>query len=279
MDDHARPIRLLACDMDGTLFRQDLAISPRVRDAVARAQRAGVLVVLATGRMPVAACAFVDLLGLAGPQIYANGALIQTVAGEVVFHQPVPAAVAAQVVAYCQKRHLHLNAYVGDTVYVERLGPEAEFTRQLNRVDPVPVPSLAARLAETEPTKLVVVRLPVVETGLLPELQAAFRDDLLVFSSVPQYCEMVNLLVDKGRALRALTEQLGLTASEVAAIGDGDNDRTLLEAAGLPIAMGNATERLKQIARYVVGPVEADGVAEAIDRFILKREPREQDTT
>jgi Cof subfamily protein (haloacid dehalogenase superfamily) len=262
-------IRLLALDMDGTIFRQDLVISARVQDAIARAQRAGVLVILATGRMPAATRSFVTMLGLTGPQIYANGALVQTVAGEVVSHLPIEAAVARDIVTYTSDRGFHVNAYVGEDVYVSRLGPEAEFTRMLNRINPVVVDDIGAFVQTHEPTKMVIVRLPAVEAGLLVEVQIAFRDRSLVFSSVPQYIEMVNPLVDKGRALKNLANLLGIGLDRVAAIGDGDNDFTLLSAAGLPIAMGNGTARLKSIARHVVGSVEQDGVAEAIDRFIL----------
>jgi len=263
------PIRLLACDMDGTLFRQDLVISDRVREAIARAQGAGVTIVLATGRMPAAARSFVKLLDLSGPQIFSNGALVQTAAGEVLIHVPVEGDVARRVVEYCAVRGMHVNAYVGDTVYVARMTAEADFTRHLNRLEPVVVPDLAELVEMHEPTKMVIVRLPKVEDGLLATLQEDFRGHLLVFSSVPQYCELVNPLVDKGRALRMLTEKLSLTTSDVAAIGDGDNDITLLEAAGLPLAMGNATVQLKAIARHVVGSVEENGVAEAIDRYVL----------
>jgi Cof subfamily protein (haloacid dehalogenase superfamily) len=255
--------------MDGTLFRSDLVISERVRQAIAAAQAAGVLVVLATGRMPAAARSFVHLLNLRGPQIFANGALVASVDGEVVFHLVVDPPVSRRVVDYCVERSLHVNAYVGDDVYVATIGPEAEFTRKLNRLNPIAVPNLRDFVATSPPTKLVVVRLPTVEPGLLAQLQTDFASELLVFSSVPQYCEMVNPQVDKGRALSALVERLGIGRESVAAIGDGDNDRTLLQAAGLPIAMGNATDNLKAIARIVVGSVEQDGVAEAIEQNVL----------
>lgn len=261
-------IRLLACDVDGTLLHGSLHISERVQRAVADARAAGVHVLLATGRMPSAARRIVETLGLAGPQVYYNGALVQTVEGAKLFEVPVAPGVAQSVVRYAREAKMHVNAYVGDTIYVERLTPEAEFTRQLNRVDPQVVDDLVGFL-ERAPTKLVIVRLPTVEEGLVPSLAARFSGELSVSSSVPQYCEMVNPSVDKGRALRIVADKLGLAMSEVAAIGDGDNDRTLLEAAGTSFAMGNGSPRVKALATHVVGSVEDDGVAEAIERYVL----------
>lgn len=263
-------IRLLACDMDGTLFRSDLKISQRVQEAIGAAQRAGVHVVLATGRMPAAAKPFVELLHLSGPQIYYNGALVSTPQGDQIFHLPVEPPVAQSVVEYARRSEMHVNAYVGDTIYVDRLTQEAEFTHQLNRVDPVPVGDLVSFL-ERAPTKLVIVRLPRVEEGLIPRLARQFDGKLSVSSSVPQYCEMINPEVDKGKALRALAERLGLGMDRVAAIGDGDNDLTLLRAAGVSYAMGNGTERLKALATHVVGSVEDDGVAQAIEQMLSDR--------
>lgn len=268
MSESTPPIRLLACDMDGTLFRQDLVISERVQQAIAAAQRAGVIVALATGRMPAAARAFVEMLRLSGPQIYSNGALVQTSEGEILHHRPVDPAVAPRLVAYGRERGLHANAYVGDDVYVERMSPEAEFTRQLNRLNPRLVPDLAAFVA-CGPTKMVFVRLPEAGPTLVGEVQSAFAGEILAFSSVKQYVEIIHPDADKGKALLALAERLGIPIGQVAAIGDGDNDLTLLGAAGLPLAMGNATPRLKAIARHVVGTVEEGGVAEAIEKFVL----------
>ena len=212
-------IKLLACDIDGTLLRNPRGISDRVREAVARAQAAGVIVALATGRMPAAAGAFVRQLNLEGPQIFSNGALVQTSAGDVLIHVEVPSEVATRVVSYCTERVLHLNLYVGDNVYVAKIGPESDFTKNLNRITPVEVAGLFDFARDNAPTKMVVVRLPAVEPGLVEQIASDFKGDLFVSSSVPQYVEMVSPLVDKGRALRELARLLDFTMDQVAAIG------------------------------------------------------------
>src|SRR5207245_5315022 len=89
------------------------------------------------------------------------------------------------------------------------------------RLNPIAVANLGEFVSNSAPTKMVVVRLPEVEAGLLPQLQRDFVGELLIFSSVPQYCEMVNPNVDKGRALANLIGRLGIPREAVADRGVG----------------------------------------------------------
>ena len=75
--------------------------------------------------------------------------------------------------------------------------------------------------------------------------------------------------ISKGRGLMALAERLGLALDEVMAVGDSGNDLTMLEAAGLGVAMGNATEEIKQAADVITADNNHDGVAEAIEKYVL----------
>ena len=102
-----------------------------------------------------------------------------------------------------------------------------------------------------------------------PLLERAARcREVTVTSSAPYNFEIVPAGVDKGTGLAALAEELGLTLAETIAIGDSDNDRGMLAAAGMPVAMGNATDAIKAMARYVTETNENGGVARAIRHFI-----------
>ena len=93
--------------------------------------------------------------------------------------------------------------------------------------------------------------------------------DAEVFTSQAHLLEALPPGSSKGAGLKWLLDDLGLDPAQVMAIGDGDNDIEMLQLVGLGVAMANATDALKQVADYVVNSNEADGVAEAIERFIL----------
>jgi hydroxymethylpyrimidine pyrophosphatase-like HAD family hydrolase len=130
------------------------------------------------------------------------------------------------------------------------------------------VPSLPEAFAGRDSTKVNVV----TDIARTPECEALMRrvcgDDAYVTRSNPEFVEMLSPQVDKGRALALVAEHWGVPLSRVMAVGDSYNDVPLLRAAGFGVAMGSAPEQLKREADAVVGDVEHDGVAEAIERFV-----------
>ena len=134
---------------------------------------------------------------------------------------------------------------------------------------PTVVPSLPEAFRGRDSTKVNVV----TDRDRTPEVLALMEricgGDAYVTRSNPEFVEMLSPLVNKGEALEAVARQLGVPMDRVLAIGDSYNDLPLLEVAGFAVAMGSAPNELKEKADAVVGDVEHDGVAEAIERFVL----------
>ena len=148
---------------------------------------------------------------------------------------------------------------------------ETEEYAERSSIQPIAVGDLRTALA-TEPTKVLALSDDVaLITKLLGDLQTLYTPaELYLTKSVATFFEATNPLVSKGTAVRYLAEEhLGLKPENVMAIGDNFNDVEMLEYAGRGIAMGNAPEPVQALANWVAPDVEKDGVAAAIEEFLL----------
>ncbi|MBI2941335.1 MAG: HAD family phosphatase [Chloroflexi bacterium] len=259
--------RLLALDVDGTLFHGEPLLSPRLRLAIGRAVQAGVRVTLASGRMFRSAGPIARELGLNAPLVCYNGAMIRALHGEQLYHQPVPLALAHEVVALARERSLHLNAYVDDALCVERVTAEARFSSNLARVELRVVEDMRAFL-QAEPTKLVIITEAQRAGPLQTELSQRFTERLSVARSLPTYVEIVHPRVSKWRALERLCAHLDVAPGEVIAVGDSYNDAEMIARAGLGVAMATAPAEIQALAGYVAPAATEDGVAHVIEQFL-----------
>lgn len=264
-------IRLTAIDVDFTLIGSDLKIGEHPKSAVRAAISAGYTVTLASGRMFRATVPFAHELGIDAPLITYDGALVKTPrTHEVINHRPVPVERATEVLAYAQACGLHINAYIDDVLYVERYSEEALSYMSHARVDAVAVGNLVDFVTQP-PTKLLVVASELEVERLLPELKTQFGAHLHVVRSMPRYIELTADGVSKGAGLSLLAQRLGVPREEVMAIGDSENDISMLEYAGVGVAVANAGSHVKETADYITEGESGDGVAEAIARFVLAR--------
>jgi Cof subfamily protein (haloacid dehalogenase superfamily) len=120
------------------------------------------------------------------------------------------------------------------------------------------------------PQKLVFVNDISVTERLFVELVARFGNRLQVVRSFDRYVEITNREASKGKAVEWLAQRWGIARDEVIALGDQDNDRSMIEWAGLGVAMGNAVEGVKAMADYIAPTASDDGVAEVIEKFVLE---------
>ncbi len=263
-------IRLVAFDLDGTLVGRDLTLSARVRDAVARMQAKGVAGCLVTGRMYRATLPFARELRFETPVIcYQGAAIVDPATDEVLRHSALANDVVLDLIASAEAGRMHLQLYRNDEYYCEERNRFSEMYAALAKAEPVVVASLREAFAYSGATKAIAIADAGIAQAYEARLAAELGARAYVTRSLPEFVEVLDPSTDKGGALRFVAGRLGIPMEAVAAVGDSWNDRPLLEAAGLRIAMGSAPPELREVAHEVVADVAHDGVAEAIERFVL----------
>jgi len=266
-------IRLLAIDLDGTLVNDRLEMDPRDVAAIKAATAAGVTVVLATGRMFKSSLRYAEPLGLTGPIINYQGAVVREIAsGDVWYRCELTVPMQQRVLALAEPRDWHVNAYVDERVYTARARPEADLYARVAMV-PYEVVGPLSKWLSRDSTKMVLVDLePADVPARITELSAWMGDMGRVTRSLDWFVEVVNPEVSKARALAMVADRLGVAQAEVGAIGDNLNDEDMVRWAGFGVAMGNAPQALKAVAKHVTGRIGEGGVAQVIERFVLGKE-------
>ena len=267
--------KLLVIDIDGTLVGVDSNISDDNRNILARVRDAGVQVSLSTGRSVQSCRDILCQLSLDGYHIFCDGALVSNPdVGEEVYAQPLSKEVIKQAIEYADSHEIDIEFYSTTRYLANRESWSTEAHRQFFRVAPVIVDFSNIWGWEK------IIKGGIVATN--PQEAAKARgfctkfDSCLNFSWVrtPAYpdVEFINIIapgVSKGKALATLASYLKIHLSEVMAVGDGNNDVSVLSSAGLAVAMGNAPDEVKAVAHHVTLDVANNGLAAAIDRFLL----------
>ena len=268
--------RLLALDLDGTSVEGGLMPTPRVVQAVAAARERGAHVSLATGRPYGSASRYARAFGLDTPLICFQGALVKEMAGrcQTLFSEPVDEEPLREVIEMAEQRGLELTLYSEASIYLSRMSyPQAFYDlwfgamlQPVNRlVDALPL----IRSEGMVPLKGLFIGEPSANDGLLPELQARFGGRLNVVRSHPLFVEVTSPRATKGKALAFLAEYCGIPRSATIAVGDSGNDLSMVQWAGLGVAMANATPDVLAAADWIAPPVTEDGVVAVIERFLL----------
>jgi Cof subfamily protein (haloacid dehalogenase superfamily) len=213
---------------------------------------------------------FARELGFSAPLVCYQGAEVvdptdDATLREVQLREPI----VRELIEYAQVNAMHLQLYRDDNYYCEQRNRFSDLYARISGVEPVIVPSLVQTFAHCGATKAVVIGDPPDAQRYSEGLNAAFGQRAYVTRSYPEFVEILSHSVDKGEALAFVAQRLGVPIERTAAIGDAWNDAPLLRAAGFAIAMGSAPPELRAQADAVVGDVAADGVAQAIEKYLL----------
>jgi Cof subfamily protein (haloacid dehalogenase superfamily) len=269
------PYAVVALDLDGTLLTDELQITERSRAAIRRARECGVTVLLASARPPRSMRRFHRELELDTPLVAYNGALVWDVErGGPLFHEPLVPDAARALVAFLRQQHptLNISLECGDRWYIDDLTEEVRRSIEHYEVDPPHgVACLEQVLAdEAEAISKVLFR-GNMQTGerLLAALPPHLAERLHITASGDWFCEVMAAGVTKAAAIEWTAAHLGLGPGGILAIGDSPNDIAMLRAAALGVAMDNAAPVVKEAADVVTASNNEDGVAQAIERYVL----------
>ncbi|MGN0036069.1 MAG: Cof-type HAD-IIB family hydrolase [Bacteroidaceae bacterium] len=264
---------ILVLDLDGTLTNSKKEISATNRDALLRAQQQGMTLVLASGRPTYGIAPLANQLQMDrfGGYIlsYNGGEIIDWSTQQTLYAQVLPDEVVP-VLYRCAKQHdVALLSYDGR--YIATEDPDDRYVRHeafLNKMqvrrcrnflEEVPLP-LPKCLIVGEPARLVEVE---------AELSLALQGVISVYRSEPFFLELVPPGIDKAQSLAVLLRHIGTNREKMVAIGDGYNDVSMIEFAGLGVAMANAQEPVRKAADRVTLSNDEDGVAAIVNELFL----------
>lgn len=262
-------IHLVAIDLDDTLLTDDLTISDGARQVISEAMDAGVIVTLATGRMFPSARPYARELGVNGPLVTYNGALIRTVDGDTWWHKPVPRSLALELFDYAEAGGWRVQCYFDDRLYVQRIDDDVRYYTDISNVPAQTVSDMRAMLERNDSTKILGVGDAEVIRERAAELADKFAGRLSIAISKPRFVEVLHPEVSKGTAIAEVARRFGIEREQVLAIGDSFNDLDMIRWAGVGVAMGNAAPEIQALADHVVMSNMEEGVVEAFERFVL----------
>lgn len=266
--------KLLVLDVDGTLLNDEREISKRTLAALLKVQQMGVRIVLASGRptyglMPLAKT--LELGNYGGFVLSYNGCqIIKAQNGEILFERRINPEMLPYLEKKARKNGFAIFTYHDDTLITD--SPDNEYIKNealLNNLKIIREDEFSTAI-DFAPCKCMLVSdKEKALIGLEQHWEKRLAGTLDAFRSEPYFLEVVPCGVNKANTLGALLEHLGVTREEVIAVGDGVCDVTMLQLAGMGVAMGHSQDSVKVCADYVTTSNEEDGVALAVEKLIL----------
>ena len=287
--------KLVAIDLDGTLLNSYGEVTDKTKEAIKKAVEKGVEVVLASGRPISSVEDLANDLSANHYLISGNGAIVYDMhKKEIVYDNFLKKEQVLEIIKICEENSIYYNIYTENEVltkslnyntlfyYSENTHKQEEKRTNINIVDDV-----YGYVEKTEDDHFLKITVcdesRVVFNNILKKLELVPNIDVLDVSHMSkkiirngtdevlvEYCytEITNKDVHKWSAMKFILDDMSITPEEVVAIGDNVNDKEMIEGAGLGVAMGNATDQIKEIANVTVATNNEDGVYEAFEKYI-----------
>lgn len=263
------PIKLIAADMDDTLLTSEGQISQRTLEALGAAKARGALIVLASGRMVESMLHAARQVQVNAPLLAYNGGVTYDVhAGRILRQTAVDPDCARELCRLAEQLGVHIQGYSEGGYYFERDNEYSQRYAQGIHLAGRPVHKKLSEYIDCDQFKLLMIGERQRIAEVLPLFQERFCGRVKCANSKPIYIECIAPGIDKGAALKALAEDMGIARDEILAFGDGQNDLEMLHYAGLGYAVGNASELVRGSAPHVAPSNDEDGPAQIVERLL-----------
>jgi len=272
--------KLVCIDVDGTLLNNQHKITKRTKEIILKAHKLGVHIVISTGRMYTDAEYYSNLIGVKSPVIASNGAFIKEKDNDKVIYKNILGENLSLELLEIFRKHCikpyfctpH-KFYYGNVMFKLFYLATRILGKRSNKLDLGYVFSWDQwqKILHREKDNIVKSEIIYRDAALIYELRNEIKTltELEIVDSSKYNIEITRKGVSKGKAVEILATLYGLTRDEIITIGDSENDLSMIEYAGLGIAMRNAPDRIKRKADYITDTNDNEGVANAINKFIL----------
>lgn len=273
--------KMVCIDMDGTLLNSRKVVSEKNREAIKKAKEKGVKVVVSTGRLFSNAAFYSQLLGVEAPVIAANGAVVRVKeTDEIIYECVLEKSECYKILELINKYRVIAHFHTVDTIFCNSIVSYLVEKKLMgNNYHPnYKIKSIIVKgknqwdeVFEKYEGQIVKCILFSFDSKKIKKFKEEVRiiGGLACFGSGRRSLEINAKNVSKGNAVEVLSKYLGINREDIICIGDNENDISMIEYAGLGVAMGNGIESLKSKADYITLTNDEDGVANVIDKFIL----------
>lgn len=264
---------IIVLDIDGTLTNSQKQISPKTLDSLFLAQERGHKVVLASGRPTAGITGLANQLKLSDHDGYIlsfNGAkIIRYKTREVIYEKTLPPAILPNIYASAVEAGVGIITYEGDSIIA---GTDIdEYMETESRVNKIPIKKVDDFTGYvTFPVNKCLMTGPGPSIAKVEaQMKGRYGKELNIYRSEPFFLEVMPKDIDKAYSLGRLLTQLGLSKDQMISCGDGYNDVSMIQYAGMGVAMGNAQKVVKDAADYITLSNDEDGIAHVIHEFML----------
>lgn len=265
--------KVLVLDIDGTLTNSQKEITPATKRAIQETLQRGHKVILASGRPTPGMYRYekeLELEKYGGYLLSFNGGrIVECRTGEIVYQRTLPAEIIPGLYRFAKEHACGLVTYFGDYI-ISAFEPDAyvQIESRINGME-VRVEERFTEFVDFEVNKCLMTAPPEQAEKYEQELAGKYGNILSVYRSEPFFIEIMPKNVDKATSLDRMLETVGMGRENAICCGDGFNDISMIQYAGVGVAMGNAQPAVKQAADYVTDTNDRDGLVQVMQKFIL----------